>query len=332
MPHALIGTTNGIHRLDHDALTSLELRGHRISAVQAHREPSGTLIMLAGTYGDGLYRSDDDGRTWARIDQGLTASAFRTIITDPHDATAILAGTEPGRIFRSTDSGLTWSEFDAIRALDHVDEWYLPYSPRAGAVRNIYSPPGSDRLLAAVEVGGLLDSPDHGVTWTCGPFLGDTDIHYITGHPTEPDILFAALGWASLKTVEVPADSPPVGGVAGSTDGGRTWTKLFSDYTRAVIVPPSHPHLLLACPGKKVGAQSHIQVSTDNGDSWTPAGTGLDVPMDDMVEEFIPAPDETIWALRSGGALYSAHPTEWRWRPVITPEAGINVKSVAFIP
>ncbi len=332
MHQAILGTISGVHLLDGDTLRPIGLDACQVSAAHARRSGDGNLIILAGTYGDGLFRSDDEGKTWTKIEQGLTASAFRTIVPDPHDPSTILAGTEPGRIYRSTDAGLTWTEFDAIRSVDHVDEWFLPYSPRAGAVRNIYAPPGTDRLLAAVEVGGLLTSPDRGTTWTCDPILGDTDIHYITGHPTDPNTLYAALGWATLKSVEAPADSPPVGGVARSTDGGNTWTKLFSDYTRAVIVPPSHPHLILACPAKKVGALGRIQVYADNGDSWAPAGAGLDSPMDDMVEEFIPAPDESIWALRSGGTLYRAEPTEWRWQSVLDPSTGIKVKSIAFVP
>jgi hypothetical protein len=332
MPDALLGTTSGIHRVENDTLRSLGLDDRQVSAVHAFRNASGNLVLLAGTYGDGLFRSDDDGRSWTKIEQGLTSSAFRTIVPDPNDPSAILSGTEPGRIYRSTDTGLTWSEMGGILSLDHVDEWFLPYSPRAGAVRNIYSPPGTDRLLASVEVGGLLDSPDRGEAWTCRPILGDTDIHHITGHPHDPYTLYAALGWATLKSVPVPSDSPPVGGVGRSTDGGNTWTKLFTDYTRAVIVPPSHPELLLACPAKKVGALGRIQVSADGGDSWTPASDGIDSPMNDMVEEFIPAPDDSIWALRSGGTLYRAEPGEWRWHPVLDPNSGLNVKSVAFIP
>jgi hypothetical protein len=330
MHRAMIGTTNGVYRLEREDLHPIGLEGHRITAVHAYPQDSGVDVLLAGTYGDGLFRSEDDGRTWTRIEQGLTSSAFRTIVPDPFDSTAILAGSEPGRIYRSVDAGLTWTELSGILSVDHIDEWFLPYSPRAGAVRNIYSPPGSNRLLAAVEVGGLLDSPDRGKSWTCRPILGDTDIHYVTGHPQNPDILYASLGWASLKSVPVPASSPPVGGVARSTDGGNTWTKLFSDYTRAVIVPPSHPDLLLACPGKEVGELGRIQVSSDNGDSWAPASDGIESPMQDMVEEFVPAADDSIWALCSGGAVYRATPGESQWQPVIAPGSGLQAKSITF--
>lgn len=328
---ALIGTSHGIYRLEHGTLHPLGLDGHRVSAVYAHRQPGSHLVLLAGTYGDGLFRSEDEGRTWTKIVEGLTASTFRTFITDPFEPAGILCGTEPGRIYRSTDTGLTWTEFDAIRTLDHADEWFLPYSPRAGAVRNICSPTGSERLLASVEVGGLLHSTDHGESWRCEPILGDTDIHYVTGHPTDANTLYAALGWATLDSVAIPASSPRPGGVARSRDGGQTWTKFHTDYTRAVIVPPTHPHLLLAGPAKKVGSLGEIQVSADGGESWTPASDGIETPMDDMVEEFIIAPDQSIWAIRSGGSLYRANPAEWQWQSIVQPPDGRKIESVAFL-
>ena len=331
MHQAFLGTRDGLYRLENGTLIPLGLEGHYVTAMHARYDEAGHLILLAGSYGDGLFRSKDDGQTWTRIEQGLTASAFRTFLPDPFDATAVLCGTEPGRIFRSADSGLTWTEFDAIRSISHVDEWFLPYSPRAGAVRNMYSPVGTERLLASVEVGGLLDSPDQGATWTCGPILGDTDIHYITGHPTDSNILYAALGWAKLGAASVPANSPSLGGVARSLDGGQTWTKLFSDYTRAVIVPPSNPELVLAGPATEVGDLGRIQVSADDGDSWTSASHGIETPMEDIVEEFVVAPDQSIWAIRSGGSLYRTEPGDWHWQPVIDPEIGIQVRSVAFI-
>ena len=35
--------------------------------------------------------------------------------------------------------------------------------------------------------------------WTLAPVIDDEDIHHITGHPDDPDLLYAALGYASLE-------------------------------------------------------------------------------------------------------------------------------------
>lgn len=330
---AVIGTTSGVwHRDQSGNLTSLGLDGERIWAIHAWREDDATTI-LAGSYGNGIYRSTDGGTTWAQANEGLTATALRTIQPDPAGDGSILCGCEPGRAFRSTDGGQSWSEMAAIKDLPSVEEWYLPYSPRAGALRNFYSPPGQpQRLLASVEVGGLLGSTDGGETWELLEIQPDDDVHYVTGHPDRADLLFTALGWASLDRNRSHNDEPKIGGVARSADGGATWTKLFSDYTRAVIVPPTHTDLLLAAPAGRVGALGRISVSSDMGDSWQDASGGLESPMEDMVEIFHAAPDGTIWAICSRGRLLQATPGEWQWEQVIAADAGIEAESVAFLP
>jgi len=308
-------------------LEPLGLEGKRIMAIHAWRDGA-TSTVLAGSYGDGLYRGGDG--SWSRVDGGLTATAFRFLGPDPSRPGALLAGTEPARIFRSVDGGEAWSELDGITRIEGHERWFLPYSPRAGAVRNVYGPPGrADRLLAAVEVGGLVSSDDGGASWTCRPIIVDEDIHLVTGHPDDPDLLYAALGTASV-TQRAGADRPRLGGIARSLDGGRSWEKLETDYTRATIVPPARPDLVLAGPAQRVGRRGRIVVSSDAGDTWGPASAGINVPMPVMVELFVAGPDGDVWAICSGGRLLRATPGEWRWRSALPPDPPLEVQSVAF--
>jgi photosystem II stability/assembly factor-like uncharacterized protein len=315
---AYIGTTSGVFGLRDGELERLGLDGERIMAVHAW---DGT--VLAGTYGNGLFRSTDAGETWSRVEDGLTASAFRFLGPDPGRPRALLAGTEPARIFRSEDGGVTWHELDGITQIDGHERWFLPYSPRAGAVRNIYG--GDGALLASAEVAGLLRSEDGGRTWVCEPVDGDDDIHHITGHPDDADLLYASMGSASLTE-----DDEHHGGIARSRDGGRTWQRLETDYTRATIVPPTRPDLLVAGPAPQVGRRGRIVVSDDGGDTWHGAGTGIEIPMPDMVELFLPAPDGSVWAMCSQGRLLRASPADWAWSSALPPGADVSVKSVAF--
>lgn len=330
-----LGTERGVQRLRDGRIEPLGLGNLRISAVHAGRDARGETYILAGSYGAGLFRSADAGRTWAPIIAGMPAPAFRTIGPHPLDPAALVCGTEPGRIFTSRDEGRSWSEVAAIREIPGVDEWYLPYSPRAGAVRNIHAPdPSGTRLLASVEVGGLLDSPDGGATWTCAPVGVDDDIHHITSHPDDPRLLYASLGYAALRRRNRTADGsglPRLGGVARSRDGGATWEKLFTDYTRCTIVPPTRRDLVLSGPAPYVGREGRIDVSADGGDTWSSASRGIETPMHDMVEVFFVAPDDTIWAMRSGGGLIVADAGEWHWRSALPAGAEIAVHAVAFL-
>ncbi|RMF91542.1 MAG: hypothetical protein D6736_05010 [Nitrospinota bacterium] len=332
-----IGTRKGVYRLEDGELTFLGLEEERIWAIHAFRDPLSSSpahdTILAGSYGNGIYRSTDGGLHWEGANEGLTAGALRTICVDPTCAGAIICGTEPARGFRSRDGGQSWEEMAGITAVPGCPDWYLPYSPRAGALRNFYSPPGCPhRLLAAVEVGGLLDSQDGGQTWALLDTFDD-DIHHVTGHPEDPAILWLALGTATRKDRPRP-DRSLLGGVACSEDGGQTWKKKIpSEYTRAVIVPPTRPDLVLAAPAGQVGALGRIVVSEDQGETWQEAGAGIETPMPDMVELFLAAPDGSIWAICSQGRLLQAWPEEWYWQPVFATPAtpDIRVESVSFV-
>src|ERR671917_30890 len=157
---AYLGPTNGVYRLSDAAVEPLGLESERIWAIHAWRDHGGVTI-LAGSYGNGLYRSEDGGASWSRADEGLTASAFRCLGPDPLNQGALLAGTEPARLLRSDDGG---------------------------------------------------------ETWTCEPVLEDEDIHHITGHPDDHDLLYASLGYASLTYRGRDDHGHQFGGIARSRD------------------------------------------------------------------------------------------------------------------
>jgi photosystem II stability/assembly factor-like uncharacterized protein len=311
MVDAFLGTTSGVVALSDGVLEPLGLDGMDVTALHASAD-----ALLGGTYGDGLWRSADRGATWERVDEGLSASTFRFVDAE-------LAGTEPARVFRSADGGRSWAELDGVARIPGNEDWFLPYSPRAGAARNAYV--SGDRVLVAAEVAGLLRSDDGGETWVCEPVDGDEDIHHVTGHPDDADLLYVSLGSASLSQ-----NGRQHGGIARSRDGGRTWERVETDYTRAAIVPPARRDLLLAGPARRVGRDGRIVVSRNGGDSWEPAATGIDVPMPDMIELFVAAPDGAIWAIGSRGRLLRAEPDDWAWSSPLPPDAGVAVKSVAF--
>jgi photosystem II stability/assembly factor-like uncharacterized protein len=333
MSATFIGTNHGVYcSTFNGAPEPLGLADHEIYAIHAIGG-----ALLAGTYGEGVFRSLDDGDTWTPSSDGLTATALRSFHDDPVKPGAVLCGCEPGRGFRSSDKGQTWVEMAGIGGVPGSDRWFLPYSPRAGALRNFWSPPGRpEHILAAIEVAGLLESQDRGSTWTqvdlYANAIQDDDIHWVSGHPQNPDVLLLALGWAVLRERSVDGDE--LGGVGISADGGKTWRKIMErDYTRAVLIPPTCPDQILAGPAKAVGRQGSVVVSNDRGETWEYAGSGLykkGEAMADMVERFQVAPDKSIWAVCSGGRLYKAEAGEWNWTESVELPEGITAESVCW--
>lgn len=64
MVSAVLGTRAGIFRLEGSVLTPLGLAEQDVSAIHALANSDGTLILLAGSYGNGLFRSQDGGNHW----------------------------------------------------------------------------------------------------------------------------------------------------------------------------------------------------------------------------------------------------------------------------
>jgi len=336
---AYLGTRAGVWRFDRESgeLDSLGLDRHRFWAIHAWRDASGHDTILAGSYGDGVFRSIDGGASWSPANDGLSASSLRTLQPDPSDPDAILAGSEPARGFRSLDGGASWAEFDAISQLESAADWFLPYSPRAGALRN-FAATSAGELYASVEVGGLLHSPDGGETWRLisvdpGPRIHD-DIHHVIVDLENDERMFVAMGGALVdRTHGQWLDGPrQIGGVAVSDDGGMTWTKLIRDYTRAVMIPTSAPEWLIAAPARRTDHGGWITGSQDRGATWENIDAGIETPMDDMVERFEEAPDGAIWALCSGGRVFTASPGEWHWNDLLVDAGGnLAVDAISFV-
>ncbi len=179
--------------------------------------------------GDGMYRSGDAGKTWAKI--GLEDSQqIGKIIVDPRDANTVLVavlghpyGPNMQRgVFRSRDGGAHWERVlgkdDATGAIDLAFEPGNPqviYAAMWQARRtpwNIYPPasgPGS----------GLFKSSDGGNTWT--QVRGD-------GFPEHVGRVGIAVAQTIPSRVYALVDGDD-GGLYRSDDAGAHWNKTSGD-------------------------------------------------------------------------------------------------------
>ncbi|HLH74502.1 MAG TPA: hypothetical protein VKX96_14530, partial [Chloroflexota bacterium] len=140
------------------------LKGKEIRALAHH--PGRPQMILAGSYGSGLFCSEDAGASWQSRNQGLDFTYIRSILFDPANPARIFVGTEPAAVFRSVDGGQTWQELTELRCLPGHEKWFLPYSPRAGAVRSLAAVPGQPgSFYAGIEQGGVAFTYDNGNSW-----------------------------------------------------------------------------------------------------------------------------------------------------------------------
>ena len=176
-------------------------------------------VLLAGT-SQGLLRSPDNGRTWARPGVLGSDEVFGLAVSG-HDPALVVTATRRG-FFRSRDGGATWKQ---------VSKW-IGATPHALA---FLSP--DDRVLFATTTRGLYRSKDQGTTWKrVGGGIPHSDLTGIVIHPQGRTIHVSDFTW---------------GGIFRSADGGVTWERmptdgLGSDRVWALSADPSAPDRLLA--------------------------------------------------------------------------------------
>ena len=177
------------------------------------------------SYGDGIYRSDDGGKSWKNL--GLKKSEhIGRVVIDPRDSKVVYVAAGgplwgPGGdrgVFKTTDGGKTWKAV-------------LTISENTGANDIAMDPSNPDILYASAyqrrrHVFTLIDggpesaiykSTDAGATWnkvTSGLPSVDMGRIGLAISPADPNVVYAAVEAADGK-----------GGIFRSTDKGANWER-----------------------------------------------------------------------------------------------------------
>ena len=201
-----------------------------------------------GTEADGMWRSDEGGRSWRGV--GLEAEEVTAVAASPVEAGVVWVGTEPSALWRSTDAGGSWERCEGLDELPSSSEWSFPPRPETHHVRWIACHPRqAGRLWLAIEAGALVTTPDGGRSWRDRVPGGPYDTHELAIHPDRPEVLRIAAG----------------DGYYESFDGGATWASpedgLEVGYLRSVAIDPGDPGVVV------VSAASHAHAAYQAGRS-----------------------------------------------------------------
>ncbi|MCU1263218.1 MAG: hypothetical protein JWO80_6103 [Bryobacterales bacterium] len=202
-----------------------------------------------------------------------------TVTGVPSQPHTFYMGSTGGGVWKTTDAGHSWANisdgFFSAASMGAIDVSLS--NPDV-----IYAGTGSSKIRSNVSIGrGIYKSTNAGKTWT---FIGLRDagqIATIRIHPSNPDIVYAAVQGNPF----VPGKER---GVYRTTDGGKTWKNLLfvSDLAGAadLELQPGHPEVVFACmwhaqrkpwtiiSGAREGG---IYKSTDGGDHWAKLAGGL---------------------------------------------------------
>src|SRR5688572_6294757 len=115
-------------------------------------------VVYAGTQGNGVFRSDDKGRTWRQA--GMEGRVVKSIAASPIEPGVIYAGTRPALMYLSRDGGASWEELEAFRRIRGRRLWFSPAEkPFTAYVQAIaLSPTDPSIVLAGIEFGAVVRS------------------------------------------------------------------------------------------------------------------------------------------------------------------------------
>jgi len=239
----------------------------------------------------------------------------------PSQPKTFYMGVASGGVFRTTDGGGTWTP---------ISDGQIPLGSIGSiAVADsnpdiIYVGTGSDGVRSNVSTGrGIYKTTDGGKTWAFAGLRDGGQTGAIRIHPTNPDIVLAAMTGDIFKP-------NAERGIFKSIDGGKAWKKTLylSDQLGAMDVElqPGNPSVVYAwmsrlerkpwtiISGSKEGG---FYKSTNGGDSFTRISTGL--PGDLIGKGNLAttaANPNRIYALveaKPGGGLYRSEDAGQTW-------------------
>ena len=153
-----------------------------------------------GTFGNGLWKTNDDCQTWNSIGKEVIASPYVTSVSvSPLDRrnkfNKVYVGTEPSTLYISNDRGESWERMSALNNLPSSVSWSFPPRPWTHHVRWIESDASDlDYFFVAIEAGALVQSHDGGRTWIDRVEQGPYDTHTLATHPMAPKWLYSSAG------------------------------------------------------------------------------------------------------------------------------------------
>ncbi len=258
-------------------------RGGRTRAVTG--VPGSPETFLVGAVNGGVWKTDDDGRSWTPIFDAEPTQSIGAIAVAPSDPKIIYVASGEGLyrpdlsvgngIYRSADAGRTWTHLGLDDAQQIPDLAVDPHDPNrlyAAVLGHPYGPSAQR---------GIYRSTDGGGHWNQVLFKDEnTGGSAIKIDPRDSNVLYASLWNARSGPWEDRNEfNGTAGGLFKSVDGGEHWRQLKQGLPDNlsqidVAVAPSMPGRLYATVATNQSgdyssaAGLGVYRSDDGGESW----------------------------------------------------------------
>ena len=222
------------------------------------------------SYGNGMYKSVDAGKTWQHIGLDNTRQIGRVIVDPKNPDTVFVAalghvyGANPDRgIFRSKDGGKSWQK--VLFKNENVGAIDVAFDPNNSQIIyavlwNTRRPPWSIYPPSYGAGGGIFKSTDGGNTWN----------ELKNGVPVEGQgRIGISVAPTNSKRIYAIVDAK-AGGIYRSDDAGANWMLISNDkriwgrgwYFCKVTTDPKNPDTVYV-------SNTSVYKSTDAGKTWT---------------------------------------------------------------
>jgi len=274
-----------------------------------------------GTFGDGLWKTDEGGQTWNSIGKDIISSPYVmsvavSSLNSGNKFNKVYAGTEPSALYISTDGGNSWKRMDALNKLPSSKSWSFPPRPWTHHVRWIEPDVNNPNyVFTAIEAGALVQSHDGGRTWIDRVEQGPYDTHTLATHSMAPRRLYSSAG----------------DGYFESFNYGESWTRpmegLKHSYLYGLAVDSGNPQVVIVSasigPSKAYStenAESFVYRKDEDGRKWRAVSNGLPEPGGTTITIIASNPKVSgeFYAVNNRGLFISADSGD-SWRKLDTP-------------
>jgi photosystem II stability/assembly factor-like uncharacterized protein len=208
--------------------------------------PANPNVVYLTRWGEGVYRSQDDGATWQPRNGGLGDLWIYALAVSPANCDIVYAATNEHGVWQSTNGGVSWQ-------------------PRNNGLGNLTSrsialAPGNPQRLFVGTTGGIWRSDNGGSSWAPTAGLPAATVWSLAVASNDPGQVLAAVEGAGVYT---------------SINAGVSWqernTGLSSRRVRTLAIDPADAqHVVVG-----IDQGGGVYHSSDGGQNWTPLNDGL---------------------------------------------------------